>query len=130
MARSQKEKAIMAEVLSRAVGDEEYRKKLVNSPNSTLEEAGLEIKPGMEVRVLQNTDKVRHVIIPHFDPGELSEQALGQIAGGDVEAQSTNTTTTAEAEFEVAAATVTVTVEVQDAATTTTVVAECEVVFI
>jgi len=130
MARSQKEKAIMAEVLSRAISDDEYRKKLIKSPNATLEEAGLEIEPGIEVRVLENTEKIRHVIIPHLEEGELSEEALGRIAGGDVEAQTTNTTSTAEVEVEVAEAVAQVSTEAQDIESTTTLVAECEAVFI
>lgn len=76
------------------------------------------IPEGTEVRIIQNTDEVRHMILP-ASPKTLTQAELAMVAGGDKVKLQTNVVQTAEV--------VTTTVEAQLHATTTTYLAEAEV---
>ena len=47
-----------------------------------LAEMGVEVPPGQEVRVVKDTERVRHLVIPPSPSEELSEEQLDQVAGG------------------------------------------------
>ena len=76
------------------------------------------IPEGTEVRIIQNTDEVRHMILP-ASPKTLTQAELAMVAGGDKVKLQTNVVQTAEV--------VTTTVEAQLHATTTTYLAEAVV---
>jgi hypothetical protein len=88
------------------------------------------IPEGMEVRLVQSTDKVRYLVISHppsgVQPGTMADAELMSLVGGSSPNVSTNVEEAVEGvTTEVG---VTETTEAQDAETTTTVVAEAELV--
>jgi hypothetical protein len=65
----------IAQIISRAWRDEVFRHRLLSDPASMLQAEGVSIPPGVEVRILEDTDKVFHVVLP-IKPStqELSEE--------------------------------------------------------
>lgn len=76
------------------------------------------IPDGTELRIIQNTDDMRYMILP-ASPKSLTKTELAMVAGGDSVKLQTNVVQTAEV--------ATTTVEAQTATTTTTYMAEAEV---
>ena len=89
-----------------------------------VEKNDIVIPDGAEVRIIQNTDDIRHMILP-ASPKSLTQAELSAVAGGDSVQTYTNavTMTNAVQTGELA----TTVVEVQTATTTTTYLAEAEI---
>ena len=74
--------------VKRAIGkssvDRAFRQKLLAEPAGVLKAEGLELPDGVKVRVIQDTDKLMHLVIPfHLElAGELSDADLGKVSGG------------------------------------------------
>ena len=71
-----------SQVVARAWTDEEFKARLLAEPADVLRENGIDVKPGAEVRVLEDTDKVVHVGLPPRPDDELADEALEAVAGG------------------------------------------------
>ena len=142
------------EVVAKCWEDEAYRKRFIEDPESVLSEAGFKylvlphadakdavqdltkaflnqveqrdviIPDGAEVRIIQNTDDTRYMVLP-ASPKSLTKSELAAAAGGDSVSTYSNavTMTNAVQTGEVA----TTVVEMQTASTTTTVEFEAEV---
>jgi hypothetical protein len=66
-----------------AWADPALKKRLLESPAAVLKERGISVPEGCQVKVLEDTDKVQHFILPpRPTEGELSEQDLQSVAGG------------------------------------------------
>ena len=85
---------------------------------NAVEKKDLVIPEGAEVRIIQNTDDMRYMILP-ASPKSLTASELKMVAGGDSVELQTNVVQTAEV--------ATTAVEAQTATTTTTYLAEAEV---
>ena len=70
-------------VVARTWTDPAFKAQLLADPLATLAAAGLSIPPGVNVKVVENTDKLIHLVLPPpvADSG-LSELELEKIAGG------------------------------------------------
>jgi Nitrile hydratase, alpha chain len=83
MEASTDDSAAVGKVIARAWSDGDYKARLVANPKSVLTEAGIVIEDGPELRAVEDTADVRHFVIPVAPAeGELSEDALEQVAGG------------------------------------------------
>jgi len=70
-------------IVSKAWSDENFKKRLISDPAAVLRESGLEVPPGVEVKVVENTDKLLHLTLPpKASSHELSETDISIIAGG------------------------------------------------
>jgi hypothetical protein len=77
------DEAAFGKVIANAWSDGDYKARLVNDPKSVLAEAGIELEDGVDVTVVEDTATSRHLVIPAAPAeGELSEDALEQVAGG------------------------------------------------
>ncbi len=73
-----------------------------------VEKKDIVIPEGAEVRIIQNTDDIRYMVLP-ASPKSLTKEELAMVAGGDSVATATNVVQTAEvATTAVAAQTATV----------------------
>jgi hypothetical protein len=52
------------QLLLKATRDAALKKKLVESPETTLAEAGVKLPKGTKVTILENSDKVIHIVLP------------------------------------------------------------------
>jgi len=71
-----------ARAVARAWRDEAFKKRLLAEPAAAAREVGLEIPAGLELRVVENSDRVVHLILPTPLSDELSAEELGAVAGG------------------------------------------------
>jgi hypothetical protein len=64
MKTSDKNRAILAEVIARAWRQPEFRDELKSGPKKTLKAAGMDIAPDMDVVVLENTPSTLYAVLP------------------------------------------------------------------
>ncbi len=64
------QRAVLADIIVRAWQDGDYRNRLVTEPTATVREAGLTVPDNGRVTVLEDTDTVRHAVVP--DPAASS----------------------------------------------------------
>lgn len=52
------------QIIAKTWVDEDFKQRLLLDPVATLNAEGLEIPAGLEVRVVENTDSVYHLVLP------------------------------------------------------------------
>lgn len=73
----------MEQLIAKAWADEAFKQRLIADPAAVLKEAGLEMPEGIEIRVVEDTEKVAHLVLPRKPSAEeLSEEELSNAAGG------------------------------------------------
>ena len=81
---AQEEQAkLYGQVVARAWQDEVFKGRLLADAEGALAEMGIEVPAGHEVRVVEDTERVTHLVIPPNPSEELSEERLDQVAGGN-----------------------------------------------
>ena len=67
----------MGHVIVKAWTDEAFKKRLLKNAMQVLKEEGVEVPKGMEVRAVENTEKVFHLVVPQKPrPQELTEEEI------------------------------------------------------
>jgi len=59
----------MAKVIAKAWSDDAFKKSLLAEPKSVLEANGITIPRGLEVKVVEQTEKLMYIVLP-FKPDE------------------------------------------------------------
>jgi Nitrile hydratase, alpha chain len=76
-------RASYGKVVAKAWSDSVFKAKLLKDPQAVLAEAGVEMPPGVAVKVVENTQDTMHLVLPAPPPaGELTDEALDKVAGG------------------------------------------------
>jgi hypothetical protein len=68
-------------VVAKAWSDELFKKRLLADPRTVLKEHGVEVPADVNVKVMEDSGKTVHLILP-ARLKELSEAELEQVAGG------------------------------------------------
>jgi hypothetical protein len=68
-------------VVARAWSDEAFKKQLLANPIEVLKANGVDLPPEVAVKVVEDSAKVIHLILPN-KPTDLSDEELDQVAGG------------------------------------------------
>lgn len=68
-------------VVAKAWSDELFKKRLLADPAAVLKENGIEVPKEVNVKVMEDSGKTIHLILP-LRPEELSDEELNQVAGG------------------------------------------------
>ena len=65
--------------------DPAYRSRVVREPRQVLAEFGLDLEPGVQVRVFDSSSEVRYMVLPERPPGtdDLSEHELAALVTRD-----------------------------------------------
>lgn len=71
------------QIVARAWADEAFKARLLADPRTVLREHGFELPPGAQVKVVEDTDRVRHFVLPPSPAGELTDEELSPSAGAD-----------------------------------------------
>jgi len=74
--------AAYAKVVKKAWADPAFKAELLNRPNAALAAAGVPIPDGVTVKVVQDTDKIVHFVLPPEPAGEMADDHLDLVAGG------------------------------------------------
>ena len=69
-------------IVARTWSDPAFKSRLTSDPSSVLAEHGVAVPEGVEVKVVENSDKVIHLTLPAKPSGDLSDEQLDQAAGG------------------------------------------------
>ena len=69
-------------VVTKAWSDPVFKAMLLTDPRAALVAAGGVLREGEMVKVVENTGKLVHLILPARPPGELSEEALEEVVAG------------------------------------------------
>ena len=70
------------QLVSRAWSDPAFKQRLLSDPAAVLKEQGIDVGPGVEVRVVENTENVVYLALPPQPSEGLSDEQLDQVAGG------------------------------------------------
>ena len=73
----------MQKIIARCWEDEEFKKRLMADPAKILDAEGVSVPDGVSIRVVEDTDQVRTLIIP-LAPSHLDDDQLKGIAGGAI----------------------------------------------
>lgn len=73
----------IGQLIAKAWADDSFRKKLLSDPVATLKAEGVALPHGLQVRAVENTDKLVYLEIPS-KPTELSDEDLDKAAGGTI----------------------------------------------
>jgi hypothetical protein len=71
----------MNQIIAKCCSDDTFKQQLLADPALTLKAAGISLPDGFSVKVVENTDKLVHVLIP-AKPTDLSEEDLDNLSGG------------------------------------------------
>src|SRR3712207_3208971 len=81
--RQEEEQAkLYGRVVARAWQDESFKQRLLADAEGALAEMGIKVPAGHEVRAVEDTERVTHLVIPPSPGEELSEEQLDQVAAG------------------------------------------------
>ena len=69
-----------SQIIARAWTDEEFKARLLREPAQVLRENGISLPDDVEVRVVENTRNVIHLVIPPRPDGELTEEQLEKVS--------------------------------------------------
>ena len=73
----------MQQIVAKAWSDEGFKQQLLANPRATLQGAGIELPPGVELKVVENTSSVRYFVLPmKLSCDELSDDDLDRVSGG------------------------------------------------
>ena len=82
MAQTGPDKAsVYAQIVAKAWADPVFKARLLADPRAALTEAGHAVPEGLIVKVVENTGKEVHLVLP-ARPTELSDAQLNAITGG------------------------------------------------
>ena len=71
------------QVVAKAWADDAFKQRLLANPAAVLQAEGIAVPAGVEIRAVENTDKVLYLMLPPKPGVELSDEQLDQVAGGD-----------------------------------------------
>lgn len=71
-----------AQIVARAWADDTFKSRLLSDPTAVLREEGIDVPEGIEIRAVENTDKVAYLTLPPTPSEELSDEELESVAGG------------------------------------------------
>jgi len=69
-------------IIAKAWRDPAFKVELIANPAAALKAEGIDVPAGMAVTVVENTDKLFHLVLPPVPSNELSDEALDAVAGG------------------------------------------------
>jgi len=72
----------LGKVITKALQDEAFKQQLIADPASTLKAEGVEIPAGITLKVVADTESVRHMVLPVLGKDGLSDDELDWVAGG------------------------------------------------
>ena len=73
----------MGTLIERSRVDPEFRARLTDSAGpDELRKLGIELPPGVEARIVANTEETMHVVLPQDPSAMLSDESLAHVSGG------------------------------------------------
>lgn len=71
------------QIVAKAWQDDKFKRRLLTEPAAVAKEFGLQVSPGVQLRVVENTDTLVHLTLPAKPrDGEIADSELAGVAGG------------------------------------------------
>ena len=70
-----------SQLVAQAWADEKLKQQLMDNPIQVLQKHGIDVPAGVDIRVVENTDKVTYLTLPTKPSGGVTELTSGQLAG-------------------------------------------------
>jgi len=70
-------------LIAQAWSDENLKQRLIEDPASVLREQGIEVPYDVELKIVEDADHVRHLVLPVSPAGDLSDEELAGSVGYD-----------------------------------------------
>lgn len=70
---------MLGQIIARALNDESFKRRLLADTGAVLREGGVDIPKGMEVRAVENTDHLTHIVIPVRPVSEKVSEEIHQL---------------------------------------------------
>ena len=83
MKKADEHRATDARILNRAWKDKTFKKRLLEDPHGALKDEGIKVPKGVRLKVVENTAKVRHMVIPKKPRKPIKEEELSSRMGAD-----------------------------------------------
>jgi hypothetical protein len=71
-------------LVSKVWSDDNLKQRLIDDPATVLEEHGIEVPYGVELKVVEDTDQVCHLVLPPSPSGDLLDEDLSDSEGVDL----------------------------------------------
>jgi hypothetical protein len=68
--QKKEQRRVMAKIIAKAWSDAEFKARLISDPRTVLEENGLTVPEGLELKVLEQTEKAMYIVIPYRPANE------------------------------------------------------------
>lgn len=76
------QKKKLGQIIAKTWDDDGFKKKLIANPGETFKEEGLEMPSDVEVRVVEDSDKVVYLVLPpNPSTDELTDDQMERISG-------------------------------------------------
>ncbi len=70
-------------LVATAWSDDSLKRRLIEDPVTVLREHGIELPYGVAVKIVEDTDQVRHLVLPSSPSDELTDEELAGSVGYD-----------------------------------------------
>jgi len=60
----------LSRLLLELYANTEMKQRFVDSPGSVLKEKGFDIPDDVQIKVAEDTETVKHIVLPYLEPGE------------------------------------------------------------
>jgi hypothetical protein len=72
----------LGEVIKKAWDDEAFMQRLLEDATTVLKEQEIPLPEGMEVKAVQNAEKLTYLVVPPKPSSSISDTQLDKVAGG------------------------------------------------
>src|SRR3954454_7733369 len=69
-----------SQLIAQAWTDDRLKDNLMQNPASVLQQHGIEVPAGMQIKVVENTENVSYLILPARPAGDVTELNAGELA--------------------------------------------------
>ena len=73
-----------AQLLAGVWADDALKRRFIENPAAVLQEYGIKTKPGVDLRVVENTDKTQYMVLPPKPAGGITELSASELLAGMV----------------------------------------------
>ena len=80
MAEQNEQQKQWAKIVAKAWADEDYKQRLMDDPAAILTEEGMTLSEGVEIKVVEATEKQAWIVLPPKPEGEKIEEGAERLA--------------------------------------------------
>jgi hypothetical protein len=79
---AEQQSKVWDQIVAKALADAAFKRRLLADPAAVLAEHAIPVPPGIQFRIVEDTEQVRHLVLPMCRGGEMTEGELARVAAG------------------------------------------------